>query len=82
MSWQKSLQTFKQYAFPRTAALARELETLRAEHETVSAALTSARDEFAAMHARDAQQLAELQQQLVASEAGHSTARQIGRAHV
>jgi hypothetical protein len=64
MYWKKALTTIKQYAFPRTAALERELDAVRAEYQAVAAALASTRAEFSSAREHDAEQLRELGRQL------------------
>ena len=76
MYWKTTLRTIKQYAFPRTAALERELSAARAENEAVSAALASTRVEFDGTRARDAQQIRELGLQLGDLEAERHAAQQ------
>jgi peptidoglycan hydrolase-like protein with peptidoglycan-binding domain len=79
MYWKKTLTTIKQYAFPRTAALERELSAARAENEAVSAALASTRAEFDSTRARDAQQIMELDRQRGLLEAEHRAVQQQAR---
>jgi hypothetical protein len=79
MHWKQAVTTIKQYAFPRKAALERELSAARAENEAVSAALASTREEFDGARARDAQQIAELGRQLGDLEAERHAAQQQAR---
>lgn len=76
MSWRETLHKISQYAFPRRAALERELTRVRAEHQTLSAELQRVRDEFATVRASDVQQITDLQRQLAAVESDRSAARQ------
>lgn len=76
MNWKKTLTTIKHYAFPRMAALERELIAVRAENEAVSEALSSTRAEFDSARVRDAQQITELGRQLGDLEAERLEAQQ------
>ena len=76
MYWKTALTKIKQYAFPRTVALERELSAARAEKESVSAALASTRADSDRARARDAQQISELSQRLGNLEAERRAAQQ------
>ena len=73
---QKSLNTIRQYAFPRTRALESELSAVRLESESVTRELEDVRSEFAAARDIDSQQIAGLRQQLSLIESDRSSARQ------
>lgn len=75
MDWQKTLQTIKQYAFPRKAALERELAAAQGKNQALSAALEGVRHELQATLSNDAQQITDLQQQLGTLQLEHSAAR-------
>jgi predicted nucleic acid-binding Zn-ribbon protein len=74
MNWQKTLQTIKQHAFPRKAALERELSAARAENQTLSTELEGVRAELQSTHRQDEQQIAELRQQLGKVQSEHDAA--------
>ncbi|NNG13418.1 MAG: hypothetical protein HKM88_09235 [Halobacteria archaeon] len=75
MDWQHTLQTIKQYAFPRKAALERELSAARVESQALSAELQGVRTELQDTLSKDAQQIAELRKQLGSVQFEHSAAR-------
>ncbi|MDH3871125.1 MAG: hypothetical protein OEU44_02815 [Gammaproteobacteria bacterium] len=75
MDWQKTLTTIKQHAFPRKAALERELSAVQGENQTLSAELERARHELQNTLSKDAQQISDLRQQLGNIQFEHSTAR-------
>ena len=71
----KSLNTIRQYAFPRTRALESELSAVQHENQTVTRELEEVRNEFETARDSDAQQIAGLKQQLVIIESDRSSAR-------
>lgn len=75
MDWQKTAQTIKQFAFPRKAALERELSAARDESRLLTAELESTRGELQDTLSKDARQIDALRQQLTTLESEHSTAR-------
>ena len=75
MDWQQALQTIKQHAFPRKAALERELSAARVESQALSAELEHVRAELQSTLNNDAQQIDALRQQLGNVQSEHSAAR-------
>jgi len=75
MDWQKTLTTIKQHAFPRKAALERELSAAQGENQVLSAELERARHELQTTLSKDAQQISDLRQQLGNIQFEHSAAR-------
>ncbi|MDH3527562.1 MAG: hypothetical protein OEN52_00225 [Gammaproteobacteria bacterium] len=75
MDWQKTFQTIKQHAFPRKAALERELSAAQGENQALSAELESVRNELQSTLNKDAQQITDLRQQLSSIQFEHSAAR-------
>jgi predicted nucleic acid-binding Zn-ribbon protein len=76
MDLKTALQSLRQYKLPRTRALEQELESVRAEHEAVSAQLDEVRGEFAHAHDSDLQQITLLQSRLRDIEFDRNAARQ------
>jgi hypothetical protein len=72
----KYLESIRQYSFPKTRALERELDVVRKAHDAVSADLAKVRENLQLTHEDDAQLLAGLQQRLSQIESEHSNARE------
>ena len=73
---QKSLNTIRQYAFPRTRALESELSAVRLENESVTRELEEVRSEFETARDSDAQQISSLRQQISHIESDRTLVRQ------
>jgi hypothetical protein len=73
---QKSLNSIRQYAFPRTRALESELSAVRLENQSVTRELEDVRGEFETARDNDAQQIAGLRQQVSLIESDRTSARQ------
>ena len=69
MNWRDTLATVRHKAFPRAHALEQALEGLRAEHSQVMSELEAVRAELADVRVHEAQQLAQLQEQLAGADA-------------
>lgn len=69
MNWRDTLATVRQKAFPRAHALQQALDGLRVEHTQVKEDLDSVRAELADTRVHEAQQLAQLQEQLAGIDA-------------
>jgi len=76
MTLRTALQSLRQYRLPRTRALEHELDSVRAEHQAVTARLAQVRDEFERAHDSDLQQIALLQSQLGDIEYDRNAAHQ------
>ncbi len=72
----KYLQSVRQYSFPKTRALERELDLVRKAHAAVSVDLDSVRENLQLTHENDAQLLADLKQRLQQLEAERSHAHE------
>lgn len=72
---QKSLNTIRQYAFPRTRALESELSAVKLENETSIRELEEVRTEFETARDSDGKQIEGLRQQLIIIESDRSSAR-------
>ena len=75
---QKSLNTIRQYAFPRTRALESELSAVKLENETSIRELEEVRTEFETARDSDGKQIEGLRQQLIIIESDRSPARDQG----
>ncbi|MDH3899706.1 MAG: transglycosylase SLT domain-containing protein [Gammaproteobacteria bacterium] len=74
-SIKKYLESIRQYSFPRTRALAQELDAAREAHAAVSAELAKVREDLQRTHEDDAQLLDDLRQQVRHIESERSNAR-------
>lgn len=76
MSFRTALQSLRHYKLPRTRELERELDSVRLEHQAVSAQLDRVRDEFERAHDGDLQQITLLKTQLGDIEFDRNAARE------
>jgi hypothetical protein len=75
MNLKSALRSIRQYKLPRTRALERELDSVRAAHQTVAAELEQVRGEFGQAHDEDQHRITSLQTRLAGLEEERAAAQ-------